>query len=169
MKVRFRANVGLLGVNPFVRVSPDLARRLRKDWRRPMPLRVRINGQPRIPWNLIMVPVGDGRFRLYLNGVVRKAAGISVGDRVEVAAEFDREYRAGPVHPMPPEMIGGFHRSPRARAGWEALPPSRQKEILRYLAGLKSLDARRRNVGRALQVLAGEHRRFLGREWNPSH
>jgi hypothetical protein len=167
MRVRFRARVELRGVNPYVRVSKDLAHHIHEDWRRPMPLRVRINREPRIPWKLIMVPVGDGSFFLYLNGVVREASGTAVGDLLEIEAEFNVEYRGGPAHPMPPELVQGFHRSERARDGWESLPPSRQKEILRYLAGIKSLEVRRRNVEKTLHVLAGGNLRFLGREWNP--
>jgi hypothetical protein len=48
---------------------------------------------------------------------------------------------------------------------WTALIPSRKKEILRYFAGLGSPDARARNLARALQVLAGESGRFMGRVW----
>ena len=57
-------------------------------------------------------------------------------------------------------------RNPAAKLGWKALTPSRQKEILRYFAGLKSPQAQRRNVQRALQVLAGGKARFMGRSWN---
>jgi hypothetical protein len=167
MKTRFRAKVNLRGVNPYVLVRADRASRLRPGWRRPMPVLVWINGAPRTPWRLNLVPEGDGSFLLYLNGVVRKATQTAVGDTVDVAAEFDVEYRGGPIHPMPTELAAGFLRSSRVREAWDALPPSRQKEILRYLAALKSPEARRRNVERTLQVLAGGNLRFLGREWNP--
>jgi len=53
-----------------------------------------------------------------------------------------------------------------AKSGWQRLTPSRQKEILRYFAGLKSPEARARNVERALHVLAGGRGRFMARQWN---
>jgi hypothetical protein len=167
MRVRFRAKVGLRGVNPYVLVRPDRARRLRQDWLRPMPLRVRINGEPEVPWTTNMIPAGDGSFFLYLNGVMRTASRTAVGDVLEVELEFDPDYRGGPLQPMPPELVEGLDRSPRARKGWQALTPARQKEVVRYIAGLKSLEARRRNVEKAVEVLAGGNLRFLGREWNP--
>jgi hypothetical protein len=167
MTVRFRAKVGLRGVNPYVRVTADRARRLHPNWRRPMPVGFRVNGAPETPWTTNLVPVGDGSFFLYLNGIVRAASKTAVGDLLEFEVEFDPKYRSGPIHAMPSEMADGFRRSPRARDGWGALTPSRQKEILRYIAGLKSLEARRRNVATALRVLAGGNLRFLGREWNP--
>ena len=111
------------------------------------------------------MPAGGGAFFLYLNGAVRRATRTTVGDRVVVRARFDPEYRGGPVHEMPPTFARGLARSARARRGWEELSPSRQKEILRYLAALKSPSARRRNVARALRVLSGSPGRFLGRDW----
>ena len=49
---------------------------------------------------------------------------------------------------------------------WEALIPSRRKEILRYFARLKSTEARERNLERALHVLSGRQGRFMARVWN---
>ena len=45
---------------------------------------------------------------------------------------------------------------------WEALIPSRRKEILRYFARLKSKEARARNLDRALHVLSGRRGRLWG-------
>lgn len=111
------------------------------------------------------MPIGDGAFRLYLNGQVRAATETKVGDVVEVWAEFDATYREGPAHPVPPALERGLLRRPTARRNWERLTRSRRKELLRYLAALKSDAARARNIGRALRVLGGESARFLGREW----
>ena len=47
-----------------------------------------------------------------------------------------------------------------------ALIPSRKKEILRYLAALKSPEARERNIVRALKVLSGKSERFMPRSWS---
>jgi uncharacterized protein YdeI (YjbR/CyaY-like superfamily) len=55
--------------------------------------------------------------------------------------------------------------NPLAKKNWEMLTPSRQKEILRYLARLKSPEARARNLARALGVLSGDASRFMARSW----
>jgi uncharacterized protein YdeI (YjbR/CyaY-like superfamily) len=52
-----------------------------------------------------------------------------------------------------------------AKRAWEALIPSRQKEVLRYFSWLKSSEARARNVARAVHVLSGQGGRFMGRSW----
>jgi hypothetical protein len=84
-------------------------------------------------------------FYLYLHGEVRKASSTKVGDTVTLQVQFDHEYRGGPVHPM---------------------PPSRQKEILRYFSRLKSPEAKARNVQQVVHVLSGGKARFMARSWN---
>jgi hypothetical protein len=58
-----------------------------------------------------------------------------------------------------------LNASPTALRNWNNLLPSRQKEILRYLASLKSEAARIRNVDRAMRVLLGQYDRFMARSW----
>lgn len=96
-----------------------------------------------------MTPIGDGSFRLYLNGKVRKASGTGVGDRVEVEIRFDAKYRSGSAYPMPASFRAALRKNPLARRNWEALIPSRKKEILRYFAALKFPEARKRNLAGA--------------------
>jgi len=166
MTLRFRARIELNGINPYVRVRAEQAAKLKRDWRRPMPVRVQVDGKPEAPWRVNLMPVGDGDFYLYLHGSVRKASGANVGDMVAIALAFDDEYRGGPAHPTPAWFADALERHPEAKAGWARLPPSRQKEILRYFAGLKSPAAQDRNLHRALHVLAGGQARFMARDWN---
>ena len=97
---------------------------------------------------------------------MRKASGTQVGDRVEISLSFDADYRSGPAHPMPAELTRRLGRLPTARKAWDALAPSEKKEVLRYLARLKSAEAQTRNIERATRVLSGARERFLGRTWN---
>jgi hypothetical protein len=156
----------ILGVNPYVFVSAKRASELKRGWRKPMPVLVRVNEKPEPPSPINMMPIGDGSFRLYLNGVIRKASNTGVGDRVEVEVCFDAKYRSGPAHPMPASFRTALKKNPVARQNWEALIPSRKKEVLRYFASLKSAEARERNLARALQALSGEPVRFMARSWN---
>ncbi len=164
--LQFRAKIEIRGINPFVPVRAQQAAKLKPGWRKPMPVRVQIDGQPTPPWRINMMPAGDGSFYLYLHGDVRKAAGKDVGDTVSVRVQFDDEYEGGPVDPMPASFRAALRKSAAARRGWDALSPSQQKEILRYLAGLKSADAKERNIEKALHVLAGGKARFMARSWN---
>jgi hypothetical protein len=165
MKTGFSAVIKIRGVNPFILVSTSRAKAIRPGWRKPLPVLVRINGKPRNAWRINMMPVGDGRFYLYLHGEIRKASGTAVGDRVRVEIDFDPGYRNGPQHPTPKWFKQALAGNPQAMKNWTALIPSRKKEILRYFARLNSADARARNLTRALHVLSGEPARFMGRAW----
>jgi hypothetical protein len=166
-RLRFRARIEINGINPYVPVRATQAARLQRGWRKPMPVRITVNGEPADdPWRINMMPVGDGGFFLYLHEQVRKASGSKVGDVVSVTIEFDEDYRGGPADPVPRWFSAELRRNAAAQEGWKALPPSRQKEIVRYLVRLKSPEARTHNVQKALHVLAGGKARFMAREWS---
>src|SRR2546426_382336 len=88
-------------INPYILVTATQARSIKPGWRKPLPVFVRINGKPAVPWRINMMPVGDGSFYLYLHGDVRMASDTKVGDRARVEAGFDAGYRNGPQHPVP--------------------------------------------------------------------
>lgn len=162
----FRARIQIRGVNPYILVSAARARAIKPGWRRPLPVLVRVNGQPkRAPWRINMMPVGNGAFYLYLHGSVRTASETKVGDLVRVEVEFDAKYRGGPLTPVPFWFTAPLARNAKAKRAWDALTPSRKKEIVRYLTALKSAEARERNLARALRVLSGTKERFMARSW----
>ncbi len=165
MPIRFSAVIKIRGVNPFILVSASRANSIKQAWRKPLPVLVRINGKPSGAWPINMMPVGNGSFYLYLHGEIRKSSGTRVGDRVRVEIDFDSSYRNGPQHPMPRWFNQALAGHPQAKRNWIALIPSRKKEILRYFSRLNSSEARARNLARALAVLSGEKRRFMGRAW----
>lgn len=165
--LRFSAVIRIIGINPYVEVSKRRAGQLRKGWRRPMPVLLRINGKPAgTPWRINMMPAGNGGYFLYLHNSVREASGTRVGDRVTVQLALDRAYRSGPVHPMPRWFSVALRGNPQAKLNWSRLTPSRRKEILRYFAGLKSDEARQRNLARAMLALSGAPVRFMARSWS---
>jgi hypothetical protein len=52
--------------------------------------------------------------------------------------------------PLPSWFKAALQENPQAMKNWEALIPSRKKEILRYFTRLKSPETRERNLERAL-------------------
>jgi len=165
-RLRFRATIEINNINPYVLVSARRAAQIQKRWRKPLPVRVRVNRQPEKPWHINMMPIGDGSFYLYLHGYVRKASNTKVGDTVTVELEFDDKYRRGPAHPMPSWFRQALAQNRNAKQAWSRLIPSRQKEILRYFSHLKSPEAQARNLQRAMHVLSGSKGRFMARFWN---
>jgi Bacteriocin-protection, YdeI or OmpD-Associated len=112
-----------------------------------------------------MMPAGDGSFYLYLRGIVRTASNSKIGDRVVVDMSFDKTYRAGPTYPMPGWFSSELKKHAKAKKAWQALIPSRKKEILRYFAALESSEAKARNLKKAIEVLSGGQARFMARTW----
>jgi hypothetical protein len=161
----FKGTIKIIGVNPYVLVSRNHVQKLKTDWRKPLPVLVRVNDKPIDPWRINLMPVGDGDFYLYLHEQVRQASNTKVGDYVKVELRFDAEYRNGPMHPVPPQFSKLLDENSAAKENWQNLPPSRQKEVLRYFANLKSEEAINRNMEKALHVLAGNEARFMGRTW----
>lgn len=165
--LRFTATIKMRGINPYVDVSERRAGQLQRNWRGPMPVLVRVNGKPaKKPWRVNMMPAGNGSFYLYLHGSVREASGTGVRDSVTVELDFDHAYRNGPLHSMPRWFSAALRDNPRAKLNWSRLAPSRRKEVLRYFAGLKSDEARLRNLARAMAVLSGAPGRFMARSWS---
>lgn len=163
--IRFAGVIRILGINPYVLVSAARAKAIKAGWRKPLPVLVRINGKPARPWRINMMPTGKGSFYLYLHAEVRDASVTKVGDRVEVEVGFDEKYKNGPMHVMPSWFSAALGKNRVAAANWKALIPSRKKEVLRYFAGLKSPQARARNLEKAMHVLAGNEGRFMARAW----
>lgn len=164
--VRFTATIDIRGINPFVPVSAARAEKIKPGWRKAMPVKVRINGEPQEPWRINMMPAGEGAFYLYLHELVRTASGTGVGDKVKVEVEFDEDYRGGPASKTPRPLAKLLKASPAASKYFNALSPSRQKELVRHFERLKTDAAVERNVAMALHVLEGNPGRFMARDWN---
>lgn len=156
---KFTATIDIIGINPFV-LLPDavltkIFKQAQKD-KGPIPVRGTIDGHPYIQ-TLVRY---SGRWRLYINGSMLKASQKKVGDKVTLHIEFDPEVRSIPIHP---KIIKALSKNKRAKSVFESLPPSRQKEIIRYLSFLKTEISVARNVDRVIQFLLGKSR-FVGRD-----
>lgn len=155
----FNDTIKIIGVNPYVVPPERVLKALFKECGRsagPIPIRGSLNGHPYIQ-TLVKY---QGMWRLYLNIPMRKAAGIDVGDTAEFTVEFDLRPRNVQ---MPESLKHALQKNRKAYDVYEALPPSRKKEINRYIAKLKDPDVVKRNVRRAIDFLTGKGR-FIGRD-----
>ena len=83
-----------------------------------------------------------------------------IGETVTVSVVFDPDERTIPMHL---KLQVALENDIKAKAVFDTLTSSLQKEIMRYIHHLKSEDAVDRNVTKAIQFLLGEAR-FIGRE-----
>lgn len=161
----FSATIQIYNRNPYIHITKDQAREIKPDWKKPLPVLVQINGTSQKPWSINMMPMGTGDFYLYLHGAVRKASKTKVGDTVQVKVRFDQTYHSGPLHPMPSWFEAALAKNEQAKKNWDALIPSRKKEVLRYFSRLKSSEVQMRNTEKAIHVLSGNSGRFMARSW----
>ena len=100
----------------------------------------------------------QGAWRLYLNTPMRHSAGIDVGDLARVKIEFDPEPRIVPMRPM---LSRALADNREAKTAFKKLPPSRQKEILRYLGLLKTEESVARIVEKVMRQFIGKRTKGL--------
>jgi hypothetical protein len=147
----FSATIHKIGINPYVylpeAVLEALFRQAGKS-KGPIPVRGRINGK-RFIQTLVKY---QGAWRLYINGEMRQAAMVDVGDQANIQIEFDPVPR---VEPIPTKFSEALLKGKKAAKAFEALTASRQKEILRYLNSMKTEVSLERNIDKVFQHLTG--------------
>ena len=157
--ITFNATIEIIGVNPFVfppdKVLKAVFKQAGKD-KGPVPVNGTIDGHP-FTQTLVRY---SGHWRLYINGPMLKASGKKVGDRTTLTIAFDPGERTISMHP---KLNDALIANPIAKATFDQLPSSRQKEIVRYISFLKTESSVDKNVARAIAFLLGKER-FVGRE-----
>jgi bifunctional DNA-binding transcriptional regulator/antitoxin component of YhaV-PrlF toxin-antitoxin module len=94
--------------------------------------------------------VYGGKTYLGLNREVRDAAGIDVGDRVEVVLDRDEAPREVEI---PRALLTAFERDSAAKAAFDKLAFTHRKEYARWIAEAKKEQTRERRVAKALELL----------------
>ena len=155
----FSAKIHIIGINPYVSLPLELLKyifqKAGKD-KGAIPVQLKIDGKNYIQ-NLVKY---SGKWRLYLNTPMRKAAGKDVGDTIVIKIDFDSKPRITPMHP---KLKLAFKENPTVKKAFEKLSPSRRKEILRYINFLKSEESVNKNIQRAIAHLTNS-KPFIGRE-----
>jgi len=165
----FSGKVLIINGNPYVRPPDSILEGIFHQAGKktsPIPIRGKINDAP-FQQSLVRY---QGDWRLYVNIIMARAAKLhfskSITEIIGREATIEIEFEP---HPPTYEMVSFFKealvKNPVAKANWEKLTPSRQKEILRYFSWLKSDEAKERNLKKVMQVLTGSEMRFMARTW----
>jgi low affinity Fe/Cu permease len=155
----FKAKIQIIGVNPYVLLPAAVLQNIfaaAGKNKGAIPVRGTLNGHPFIQ-TLVKY---SGKWRLYLNTPMRKAAGIDVGDMAEVDIGFDPGERNVTLHP---KLEEAFRKNKKAKAAFDKLSLSRQKEIMKYINYLKTDESVNKNVERAIKFLTGGEK-FIGQD-----
>lgn len=155
----FKAEIKIIGINPFVFVSEEALNYIFHQSGKnkgQLPVKMKIDGHE---FKQTLVKYA-GDWRLYLNTPMRKAAGKDIGDTATFEIEFDTEERTISINP---KLVQALAENKQAKDVFDGLAPHLQKEIIRYIANLKTEESIDRNVKKAIQFLLGKER-FIGRD-----
>lgn len=155
----FQAHIQIIGANPFVFVPVGILKFIFKQWGReigPIPVTGKVNNK-HYKQTLLRYA---GEWRLYVNTNMLKNSPKRVGEKITISIDVDREER---TILMPDKLRTALEKNFQAKVTFESLPPSRQKEIVRYIANLKTDDSIQANIHKAIGFLTGKNR-FVGRD-----
>ena len=96
------------------------------------------------------VAVYGGKYYIPVRREHRDGAGVAAGDRVDVTLRLDEDSR---VVAPPPDLAAALAEAPRARARWDALSPSHQREHASAIEDAKRIDTRAKRVAAAVKLL----------------
>jgi hypothetical protein len=105
--------------------------------------RIRYSGELlKVPISGTLVPVGGGRHVLYVNGGMRSAARVGVGDTVTIELRATAE---GEIV-VPPDIARALAAIRGAATAFAGLPPSHRRELLRFIDDARTPATRSRRI-----------------------
>ena len=112
------------------------------------PVTITVNGHS---WKS-RVAIMRGRHLLGLSNANRKAAGVAIGEEVEVELELDTEPR---VVVEPADFAKALDADPVARAAYDNLAFSHKREHVLAIESAKKPETRQRRIEKAIATLRG--------------
>jgi hypothetical protein len=150
----FRSKIKIVGVNPYIDLGSAQNKLItQKSF---VPVIAKLNKHA---FKANLVPLGKGKFRLYLHGIIRKKANVDVGDSVSISLKEDLKPR---IEKIPESLLVELKNDPIMKNTWENLAPSRQKEISHYLNNLKTEESMKRNIEKVVRMLTKHPKERLG-------
>lgn len=158
-RFHFSENLKIIGVNPYLSLNEEILEGIFRDANKskgPIPVCGVLNGKL---FTQTLVKFA-GEWRFYINLMMLENSPQRIGELLEGTIQFDPPPR---IIEVPLAWTQALEENPLAKEKFDTLSPSRQKEIVRYLANLKSEESLTKNIGRAINHLLGKER-FVGRD-----
>ncbi|QLY31696.1 YdeI/OmpD-associated family protein [Nocardia huaxiensis] len=144
--MKFRTHVEPPEPMRGLEVPPEVVEALGEGAR--PPVTITINGHT---WKS-RVALMRGRYLLGLSNANRQAAGVEIGEEVEVDLELDTEPR---VIVEPADFTAALDADPVARAAYDKLAYSRKREHVHAIESAKKPETRQRRIEKAIATLRG--------------
>ena len=146
---RFQAMIGKQGPNPYVDVPEEISLAFAHHARGG---RISVEGSlNEVSVRATLVPVGKGRHRLYVNGGMRAAAEVVVGDTVSFKLRSTPHANVA----IPEDLADALDGVDGAREAFEAMSPSHRRELIRYVDDARTPATRERRIGRTIDHALG--------------
>ncbi|MGV3461376.1 MAG: DUF1905 domain-containing protein [Flavobacterium sp.] len=143
----FRAKIYKTGINAAVDVPPEVTEDMvaEKGYIR---IKGRING---FDFTQTLMPVKDAPYRLFVNIPMLKGSNTVIGDTAEfaIAQDFTKKEEYYP-------MVAALEKRLKAEKltdAFEALTPSRKKDILKYLGYIRTEATLQKNIDKVIAQL----------------
>ena len=136
------------GGGAFVRIPFDVEKAFGK---KRVPIKATIEGQP---YRGTLVRMGEPFHMLLILKEIRQKAGKQAGDTVSITIEEDLEERRVEI---PDDLAFALQADPQAKAAFEKLSYSHQREHVLAILDAKKEETRRRRVIKAIEILKGGH------------
>jgi hypothetical protein len=107
-----------------------------------------INGYP---FRSTALPHGDGTHYLVVGKAIRDTIHATQGEMVQVIMELDREARQVDI---PPDLEQALAADPQARAAFEKLSYTHQKEYLEWIQSARKDETRQRRIEKTIEKLS---------------
>lgn len=151
MTFTFKARIYKTGINWAVDVPEKVSSRLIPE-RGYIRVKGRINA---FEFKTTLVPVKEAPYRLFVNGLMMKGAETAVGK----IARFELEQNSTKLveeYPMLPALKKALEAH-QLLAAFQALRPSRIKDVLKYLHYLKTQETRQKNIDKVIWQLQNKN------------
>ena len=155
---RFNAKIKIIGINPYVSVPRKILLLIFKvagKAKGHIPVCGTVNDKP-FTQTLVRY---SGQWRFYINTKMLPNSPNRIGEEIEITISLDSRDRTIAPHPG---LTSALEKSKKAKKAFENLSPSRQKEIVRYIAHLKTEESITRNIQKVIDFLH-EKGKFVGR------
>ena len=98
------------------------------------------------------VAIMRGRHLVGLSNANRRAAGVAIGESVELELTLDQEPDEAEV---PADLAAALAADPAARAAFDALTVSQRRQHVRLIEAAMKPETRARRIGSAVETLRG--------------
>ncbi len=149
--IGFSAEIYRVGMNFCVDVPPALTSQCQtRGYAR---VRGTLNGRA---LEVTLIPRGEGRHRMFVNGATRRAAGVKEGDVVRLSLSHNPD--PGKL-PIPADLADAMRRAKLPLRVLNEQPPGRRREILVWLSRAKRVETRTQRIERIVELMGDYSRR----------